>query len=155
MDGVGGYEGWSWIFIMESLLTVVVVIDAYSFIDNYPSTAHFLGTPERTFIHARLATSSDAANEEASDRANVRAALADYRCWLYGFGFHTMSLSLYTLSLFLPTVIKQSGYSSAEAQLLTVTPYAIALILTVVVAILSEKTRLRAPFIWHALLWVS
>ncbi|PBP22615.1 hypothetical protein BUE80_DR006444 [Diplocarpon rosae] len=146
MDGVGGYEGWSWIFIIEGLLTAVVSIMAYFFIHNYPSTARFLSSPERTFVHARLAVSSNATNEEVFDWANVRAALADYKCWLYGLGFHTVSLPLYTLSLFLPTIIKQLGYSSAEAQLFTVPPYAVAAILTVAVAILSEKTRLRALF---------
>lgn len=58
-----------------------------------------------------------------------------------------MSLPLYTLSLFLPTIIKQLGYTSAEAQLLTVPPYAVATILTVIVAILSEKLKMCAPFI--------
>jgi Na+/melibiose symporter-like transporter len=56
-------------------------------------------------------------------------------------------LPLYTLSLFLPTIIAALGYTAAQAQLLTVPPYAIATCLTVLTAILSEKTRRRAPFI--------
>ncbi|CZS99609.1 related to PUTATIVE TARTRATE TRANSPORTER [Rhynchosporium agropyri] len=147
MDGAGGYQGWRWIFILEGLLTVVVSLSAYLFIHNYPSTAPFLSSEERQFIHHRLSTSSDATNTEEFSWANVRAALSDYKCWLYGFGFHTMSLPLYTLSLFLPTIIKQLGYTSAQAQLLTVPPYAVATVLTVIVAILSEKTQKRAPFI--------
>lgn len=58
-----------------------------------------------------------------------------------------MSLPLYTLSLFLPTIISSLGYTAARAQLLTVPPYAVATILTVVVAILAERTRRRSPFI--------
>ena len=58
-----------------------------------------------------------------------------------------MSLPLYTLSLFLPTIINELGYTAAQAQLLTVPPYAVATILTVVVAILAEKTHRRSPFI--------
>jgi hypothetical protein len=58
-----------------------------------------------------------------------------------------MSLPLYTLSLFLPTIIKSLGYSAANAQLLTVPPYAVATILTVIIAVLSEKTKLRSPSI--------
>jgi hypothetical protein len=75
------------------------------------------------------------------------SALKDYKCWLYGMGFHTMSLPLYTLSLFLPTIIKQLGYTAAQAQLLTIPPYAVATILTVIVAIFAEKTKRRAPFV--------
>jgi MFS family permease len=58
-----------------------------------------------------------------------------------------MSLPLYTLSLFLPTIIKELGYTAAQAQLLTVPPYAVATVLTIVVAVLSENTHRRAPFI--------
>lgn len=58
-----------------------------------------------------------------------------------------MSLPLYTLSLFLPTIISALGYKAAQAQLLTVPPYAVATILTVIIAILSEKTQRRAPFV--------
>lgn len=46
-----------------------------------------------------------------------------------------------------PTIITELGYTSAQAQLLSVPPYAAAFILTLAVAILSERTRLRAPFI--------
>lgn len=131
----------------EGILTVVVAVFAYFFIHNYPSTAPFLTEPERSFIHARLKSSTDATNTEAFDWANVRAAFKDYKCWLYSLGFHTMSLPLYTLSLFFPTIIADLGYKAATAQLLTVPPYAFATIITVVVAILAEKTHKRAPYI--------
>ncbi|KAJ8064815.1 hypothetical protein OCU04_007123 [Sclerotinia nivalis] len=147
MDGVGGLKGWRWIFIIEGLLTVVVSLVAYFFIHNYPSTAPFLTEPERSFIHARLKSSTDATNAEPFTWTNVRAAFGDYKCWLYSLGFHTMSLPLYTLSLFFPTIISALGYKAATAQLLTVPPYAFATILTLIIAILSEKTHKRAPFI--------
>jgi len=147
MSGVGGLDGWKWIFILEGIFTVVVALTSYLLIYNYPATAEFLTEDERALIHARLKGDSDASNSETFLWTNVKAALTDYKCYLYGLGFHTMSLPLYTLSLFLPTIIKELGYTSAQAQLLTVPPYAIATILTVVVAIVSEKTHMRAPFI--------
>jgi hypothetical protein len=131
----------------EGLLTVVIALFAYFFIHNYPSTAPFLTEPERAYIHARLKGDSDATNDEEFAWPNVSSALRDYKCWLYGFGFHTMSLPLYTLSLFLPTIISKLGYTAAQAQLLTVPPYAVATILTVIVAVVAEKTHRRAPII--------
>ena len=131
----------------EGLLTVVIALLSYLFIHNYPATAPFLNDDERSFIHARLKGDCDATNDEKFTWANVRSALGDYKCWFYGLGFHTMSLPLYTLSLFLPTIISELGYTAAQAQLLTVPPYAVATILTVIVAILSEKYKRRAPFI--------
>lgn len=75
------------------------------------------------------------------------SAIKDPKVWLYNFVFHTLSLPLYTLSLFLPSIIKSLGYSSWQAQLLTVPPYALATILTISYAIVSERYGKRAPFI--------
>ena len=46
-----------------------------------------------------------------------------------------------------PTIIKGLGYTAAEAQLLTVPPYALATILTVAASILSQRIQFRSPII--------
>jgi cyanate permease len=133
--------------MQEGLLTVVVAVSAYFFIHNYPSTANFLSNGERDFIHRRLKADSDATDDESFNWNNVRKALTDIKVYLYCFGFHTMSLPLYTLSLFLPSIIRDLGYTSAQAQLLTIPPYAVAFITTMTVAVISEHYKRRAPFI--------
>ncbi|KAL1644933.1 hypothetical protein SLS58_004004 [Diplodia intermedia] len=147
MKGVGGLNGWRWIFIIEGLLTIAVSLLAYLFIANYPSTAPFLTPAQRAHTTARLAADSDATAAEPFSWPLVARSLRDPKCWLYGLAFHTLSLPLYTLSLFLPSIIKSLGYTSARAQLLTVPPYALATLLTVGVAHLSTRLRQRAPFI--------
>ncbi|KAF2281290.1 MFS transporter [Westerdykella ornata] len=147
MRHVGGYAGWRWIFILEGLLTIVIAVIAYWFISNYPESVSWLSDKERSFIQARLRADSDSTNDEKFTWADVWVTFKDIKCWLYGLGFHTMSLPLYTLSLFLPTIIKDMGYTSAQSQLLTIPPYAVATIFTVFWAILSEKYQRRALFI--------
>lgn len=46
-----------------------------------------------------------------------------------------------------PSIIKSLGYTAANAQLLTIPPYALATILTAVYAYVSERSGRRAPFI--------
>nr|VWP00086.1 Uncharacterized protein [Ganoderma boninense] len=147
MRGVGGLNGWRWIFIIEGLLTAVVSVLAYRFISNYPDTAGFLSPSERAHVHARLAADTDAARPEPFAWSAVRSALADPQSWLYCLAFHTLSLPLYTFSLFLPTIIADLGFAAARSQLLTVPPYALATLLTVLVAWWSEHARRRAPFV--------
>lgn len=120
MKGIVWENGWRWIFILvsdipfvkrmhltsnispqEGLVTIVVAVAAYWFIENYPETAKFLSKPEKDFIQARLAADSDATHHEEFTWNAVYDAFRDPSCWLYGLGFHTMSLPLYTLSLFL------------------------------------------------------
>jgi len=45
-----------------------------------------------------------------------------------------------------PTIIKSLGYTSANAQLLSIPPYALATLLTVGIAYTSERFHRRAPF---------
>ncbi|KAL6850596.1 hypothetical protein ACO1O0_007720 [Amphichorda felina] len=164
MGGIVWENGWRWIFILglttdnsqqEGIATVLVAIGAYWFVQNYPSTANFITPTERRFIHARLAADSDATIDERFTWANVVAALKDVKCWLYGFGFHTMSLPLYTFSLFLPTIIANLGYTAAVAQLLTIPPYAFAFLTTAAAAVLSERLGQRALFIGGSALFAA
>ena len=164
MRGTAGLGGWRWIFIIvsifspiphaaanvsfkEGLMTVAASIVAYFFIYNYPATASFLTPKEREYVAARLKDDSDATRDEEFTWAGVHQALKDPKVYLYCLCFHTMSLPLYTLSLFLPTIIKGLGFTTAQAQLLTTPPYAFAFIITMSAAVLAEKTKRRAPFI--------
>ncbi|KAF5122438.1 putative transporter [Metarhizium anisopliae] len=135
------------ILAFEGLATIVIAFAAYWFIENYPETSKFLSESEKEFIQARLAADSDATQHEKFTWSAVYDAFRDANCWLYGLGFHTMSLPLYTLSLFLPTIIKDLGYTAATAQLLTIPPYALAFVTTLAVAIYSERLARRAVFI--------
>ncbi|KAG8626950.1 hypothetical protein KVT40_005895 [Elsinoe batatas] len=147
MRGQGGLNGWAWIFILEGIATVLIGIWAYWFIPDWPTKAKFLNDNERSYLTARLKADSDATNDEAFSWCNVLKCLKDPKCWLYGLVFHTLSLPLYTLSLFLPSIINALGYSAAQAQLLTIPPYAFATILCVTYALVSERYKKRAVFI--------
>ncbi|SPQ24186.1 31066c46-cff1-4d58-ae8a-6a644d8ea200 [Thermothielavioides terrestris] len=144
MAGIVWKNGWRWIFILEGIATVVVSVAAFWFIYNYPDTAGFLSDKEREFIRIRLASDSDATRDERFTWGNVSQALRDPKCWLYGLSFHATSLPLYTFSLFLPSIIKDLGYSSANAQLMTIPPYAFAFLTTIGVAVVSERVGHRA-----------
>lgn len=54
MDGVGGLEGWRWIFILEGIVTVLVAFCAFFLIYDFPDTAPFLTEEERDFVVRRL-----------------------------------------------------------------------------------------------------
>lgn len=122
-------------------------IAAYFFIDNYPATAKFLTHKEREYVLARLKEDSDATRDEKFTWDGVVQALNDPKIYLFGLCAHTLNLPAYTLALFLPSIINDLGYSSTQAQLLSIPPYAIAFIATMSIAVLAERTKRRAPFI--------
>lgn len=144
MDGVGGYAGWRWIFILEGLLTVVVALVAPFAIHDSPETATFLTEEERRFvIHSlRIQNSADSREiDQTNDKFEMRYVLdafADWQIWLGLFSkfcsflginvsltdpckvYWGITCPLYGISLFLPSIIKDLGYKSSTAQLLTV-----------------------------------
>ncbi|KAI1118906.1 major facilitator superfamily domain-containing protein [Nemania sp. NC0429] len=157
LDGLGGLEGWRWIFILEGLATVVVAFAAFFLLYDFPETASFLTEEERAFVVYRLkyqgqANSSDegvvrVAQADEFDWKYVKQAFADWQIWANMFVYWGIVCPLYGISLFLPTIIKNLGYVSSTAQLLTVPIYITAAILAVVTAYFSDRVGKRSPFV--------
>lgn len=55
-------------------------------------------------------------------------------------------MPLYAFALFLPTIINNMGYTSTQAQLLTVPPYACAAVVTIAVGFAADRTRQRGIY---------
>ncbi|KAL1963465.1 hypothetical protein VTN77DRAFT_8366 [Rasamsonia byssochlamydoides] len=147
MSGVAGKHGWFWIFAIEGLGTVVVAAISYFLIQEFPSKAKFLSTRERAVLKALLAEDNDALRDEPWSWAEAARTFRDPKVYLYMFAWMGQALPLYTVTLFLPTIIANLGYTAADAQLLTVPPYAVATVIAIAVALLSERYNIRAPFI--------
>ncbi|KAF8158161.1 major facilitator superfamily domain-containing protein [Crassisporium funariophilum] len=152
MDGIGGRKGWEWIFILEGSLTVAVSLLAYFIVPTWSHKAKFLTESEKRRLYQRLNADSDAALVESFEWKYVRQAFTDHLVWGYAFLFHGFAFVLYSLSLFLPTIIAGLGFQSWQAQLLTVPPNALAAISIWTTVWVSAKVNLRAPFIIGAAL---
>lgn len=122
-------------------------VGASFFIYNYPATAKFLTPKEKEYIEARLKDDNDATRNEVFSWDGVFQAFKDPKVWLFALCFHAIGLPGYTITLFLPTIITDMGYTATQAQLLSTTPYFIAFIVTMKVALLVEKQKRRAPYI--------
>ncbi|KAH8825764.1 major facilitator superfamily domain-containing protein [Flagelloscypha sp. PMI_526] len=126
MEGVGGRRGWAWIFILEGIITIAASIFAYWAVPTWSHKTKFLTEPERQVLLQRLREDSDAAEHEKFDWAFVKHAALDHLVWAYAFLFHGFAFVLYSLSLFMPSIIAGLGFQAWEAQLMTVPPYALA-----------------------------
>ncbi|TVY23280.1 putative transporter [Lachnellula hyalina] len=146
MNNVGGYAGWRWIFILEGLLTLVVGSFAYWIIQDYPSTAGFLSTKEKIEVERRLADDNDGLATEFNMRY-VYQALRDWKIWVMSVIAIGILTAIYSISLFLPTIIKEMGYSNDTAQLMTVPVYVVACFCTVAGNYASDKIGRRGIFV--------
>ncbi|KII85303.1 hypothetical protein PLICRDRAFT_116666 [Plicaturopsis crispa FD-325 SS-3] len=143
--GVGGLEGWSWIFILEGLATVLVGVVALFVLVDYPETATFLTPEERAFVlHRKQYDLSTRGGGEARAFAPryVWAAFRDWQVWVHTLILMSVIGPLYGITLFLPF-----GYDTAISQLLTVPPYVCATLTVFAFGHYSDRLRARAPFV--------
>ncbi|GAA5943177.1 uncharacterized protein JCM15063_005226 [Sporobolomyces koalae] len=147
MHGVGGKPGWAWIFIIEGLMTFVVACAAPFLMTDFPEQSKFLTPREKTFVVARLRKDQGAAGEAGFAWSHIASACKDYRVWMYMLIYIGVAEPLYSLALFVPTIISGLGkFSRAESQLLSTPPYFLAFFITLASAFYSDRKKLRGPF---------
>lgn len=54
MNGVRGYSGWRWVFIIEGAITAVVAFILFFLIPDFPEDTTWLNKEERAFIRDKL-----------------------------------------------------------------------------------------------------
>ncbi|GLA37031.1 hypothetical protein AnigIFM63309_003531 [Aspergillus niger] len=124
MDGIGGKAGWSWIFILEGLLTIVIGVLSVWMVYDFPDQARFLSEPDRKRVLRRLAADKQAsAAYEKFEMTYFWSSLKDWKTYL--------------------NAIIYMGYTAIQAQLLSVPPYAAAAIVTVAVGFIADRTGQR------------
>lgn len=152
MDGVAGLGGWRWIFILEGIVTVVVGATLYWILPDSPQTASWLEPWEQQYLINRLAQDSGTkgGRVQTAEKFQWRyiiAALTDWKIWLAVVVYWGNSIPLYGFTYSAPTIIYNLGYTSIEAQLLTVPIYVVGAMSTVLFSWLSDKHQTRWPFI--------
>ncbi|TFK31526.1 MFS general substrate transporter [Crucibulum laeve] len=153
MSGTAGLLGWSWIFILEGIATVLVGILAFFVVVDFPVTASFLTPEERAFVvFKKKYDNSSVGEEEHFEMRHLSAALTDWQVWLHILIYMSIVAPLYGITLFLPTIINSFGHSPAISQLLTVPPYVFATIVLYTFAYFSDKIKMRSPFILTGLI---
>ncbi|PQE11460.1 high-affinity nicotinic acid transporter protein [Rutstroemia sp. NJR-2017a WRK4] len=128
MNGVGGKAGWPWIFIIEGLLSFCV------------------GSSERNEVVRRLSDDRQLLSDDW-DTKYIWQALTDWKIYVEMLIILGVTTPLYSLSLFLPTIVKDLGYTTNISQLMTVPPYVIACAVSIVASYYSDKLQQRAFFV--------
>ena len=55
MDGVSGYSGWRWIFLLEGLLTIVLAVVAHFLLPDFPEDCAWLSDEQKVYLKERTA----------------------------------------------------------------------------------------------------
>ncbi|KAI8086542.1 major facilitator superfamily domain-containing protein [Halteromyces radiatus] len=143
MNGLQGLTGWQWIFIIEALPTILLSVATYFILPDLPHRAKFINERERAIVLHRLKKDAGPSTETHFSWKQFFAVFVDWKVYMHSLIYICGATPLYSLSLFLPSIIKGMGYTDLAAQAMSAPPYAIACFFTVMIALHADKKRER------------
>ncbi|KAI0187491.1 major facilitator superfamily domain-containing protein [Astrocystis sublimbata] len=131
INQVHGLSGWRWLFILEGIPSVLSSLFVWFILPDYPESAAWLSEGEKELAAQRLAIEGAKGSESALTWSDVRETLTDWRLYGHYAIYFAVSLPFSSLSLFTPSIVSGLGYKDLHAQLLTVPPWAIAYVVSI------------------------
>ncbi|TFK38868.1 high-affinity nicotinic acid transporter [Crucibulum laeve] len=145
MDGVGGRPGWAWIFILEGIATIIVAGFAKWIINDSPESAKFLTSDERIEVRARLKQDRTSLADEYASKY-LFDALKDWKIYVHMLITIGIYTPLYSISLFLPTIVRNMGYTNEQSQLMSVPPYVVGCVATIAGGWAADRSQKRGVY---------
>ncbi|KAF4293448.1 hypothetical protein KXX32_006325 [Aspergillus fumigatus] len=168
MDGVGGQEGWRWIFLLEGLVTVLLGVMCFFFlIDSPRRSGRWLDPEEIRYLELQHFIKDGGRFKDERKRASwsdIKAVLLNWRMYMLAYILLCQSACSYGQSRSLnsasasqltrtgtkftmPTITKAMGFTNTHAQLMTVPPYVAGALSAIFFSKLSDRFYWRMPFV--------
>ncbi|KAI9263410.1 major facilitator superfamily domain-containing protein [Phascolomyces articulosus] len=140
MEGIRGLHGWQWIFIIEAIPTLFFACTTYFVLPDFPESKNrFLNDREREILVHRLKVDAGPSTETHFSMKQFYAAFLDWKVYMHAAIYICCVAPLYSLSMFMPTIIKGMGFTSLEAQAMSAPPYAFACVATILTAMHADR----------------
>ena len=143
MNGIGGLKGYKWIFLLEGGFTVVFGMCSLWLLPNTPKQVLSFTPEQAAYCTARL--NADSKSTE-SHKITAKAVLSSFR------EPHVIIIAIISfcngtcitgLAYFTPSIVQALGYGTTKTQLLTVPPFALALVATMIAATFADRYHRR------------
>ncbi len=136
MNGTLGLQGWQWVFLVTGIAPIVLTWVTLRFLPETPAQARFLAPAEREAVARAVRLDAP----KVPTHANPLAVLVQPRIFVLAFFYMMISISIYGVGYWLPTVVKGFGVTSTVNGLLNMIPWFITSLV-----LLWLPGRLREP----------
>ncbi len=145
LDGTLGLTGWQWLFLLEGLPAVFMPIAILTMLPDNPSKAPWLSEDEKKWIERELATDREAVTVKKTESSALKA-FASPMLWAFCFIYLANVGTNYGISMFLPQIIKQQGFSTMQTGFIMSIPYIAGCIGMLAIGYSSDLFKERK---WH------
>ncbi|KAI1503583.1 major facilitator superfamily domain-containing protein [Biscogniauxia marginata] len=138
---------WRNIFFFEGIITMIAALLAPIVLPQSPESSRYLTPREQWIASERLRLEHRAHPNERVRARHVRRALLNINNYICAAGFFAINITVQGLSVFMPTILRELGWQSLEAQYYTVPVYVVASLIAIAVGLVSDKTRMRGLYL--------
>ncbi|KAL4915043.1 major facilitator superfamily domain-containing protein [Aspergillus aurantiobrunneus] len=143
LNGDHGHSAWRWLFFIEGAPSCASAILVWFFLPDYPESAKWLSEDEKELARQRLQVEGSKGDAKAMGWTEAKEVLTEWRLYVHYVIYFGISTPFSSLSLFTPSITAGLGYENLKAQLMTVPPYAVAYVVTVIVAWSADHFNAR------------
>ena len=145
MDGIAGYRGWQWLFLVQGLPASFLGIYAYVYLKDKPEQANWLAADEKALLRQHLDNDPHAASPQS--HGSLWSMLADARVYMLSLVYFLLLGATYTMVFWVPTLIRQWGVADVlTIGLLAAIPALFGMIGMVLISRSSDQHLERR---WH------
>ena len=145
LDGLLGFKGWQWLFLIEGLPPLFLSFAVWYLLPNGPRDAMWLTDEEKRWLEHELQSDRELVAVEKAE-SSVWRIFTNPVVWAFSFIYFGSTTTNYGLSMFLPQIIKQQGFSTMQTGLIMSIPYVAGCIGMLVIGYLSDRNKERK---WH------
>ena len=125
MDGIGGMEGWKWLFLIEAIPAIIMGLVVLFVLPNGPADARWLAPREKKWLLAKLEGEARSASTIKEHR--LRDAFTSPRVWLLCLLYFLVNVAGYGYEFWLPSITKGlSKGSDFVVGMINMVPYLVA-----------------------------
>lgn len=140
---VGGLRAWQWLFLLETIPSVVLGYAVIRMLSDKPSGTRWLSAEEAAIVADDIAKEASRNQSHSSMASAFRSGIV----WQLTAAYFCIVSAVYVLIFWLPTLIKQHGVTDpVHIGLLTAIPYLAAIIASIYNNSMADKHRERR---WH------
>jgi sugar phosphate permease len=143
MDGMNGWAGWQWLFLVQGLPATLLGVIAYFYLQDKPEDARWLNPAEKAIVRAEL----DQDQQSAASHGSFWQLLRDPKVYVLSLIYFLLLGAAYAIIFWVPTVIRSWGVTDMlQIGLYAAIPNLIGAVAMVLVARHSDKKMERR---WH------
>ena len=120
LDGMLGYRGWQWMFLLEGLPSVILGVVTYYYLTGSPAEAKWLKPNERSWLDGRLQAESE--RKSGLLTLGMLETLWNGRVVVLSIVAFFIASQLLGVGFFLPTIVKGFGLTNMQTGLVSVIP---------------------------------